>query len=153
MSVFSYSFFVRYHLRNGVSEAVFSKLRPSVQEPIAMVSVDFASPEVTGSKKGHSIIATFYLTISRFCFAKTASYKKVLPPVKTFRFLKKCCYQILWYSLTYPFFLDFPTPFICMAEGVRVLSYPFFLEFNRKRGFWEIVCSELRLCVRGAITC
>ena len=46
MSVLSYPLFDRYHL-----EVVFSKLRPSVQEPIALVSVDFASSKRIGSKK------------------------------------------------------------------------------------------------------
>ena len=51
-------------------------VRASVQKPIALESVDFASPKMVGSKKRDSVIVTFCLTISRFCAAKRGWGKK-----------------------------------------------------------------------------
>ena len=64
-------------------------VRPSVQKPIALVSVDFASPKVMGSKKRYSISDTLF-AFKSFDLAsqKGVDTKNGPPPVKAFFFVK-----------------------------------------------------------------
>ena len=94
VSVLRYPFFDGCSLRKGVSENSFFEIasesareRPSIQNPIALESVDFASAKMAGSKT-NSITAT----VSGFKSVDFASQKEVdtktgLPPVKAFCFL------------------------------------------------------------------
>ena len=54
--VLYYTVLLDFVCKRGFRKTHFSKLRPCtrayVQKPIARISVDFASPKVTGSKKG-----------------------------------------------------------------------------------------------------
>ena len=76
-SVFSYPFFVGFHSRRGVSKNRFSKSRPSVQEPIALVSVDFSSPKVMGTEKRHIPFWRLYLPSNRsICFREKETTQK-----------------------------------------------------------------------------
>ena len=62
---------------------IFQKcVRPSVQTPIALESVDFASPKMWGSKKRHSIIATIFTFKSVGFASQKGLRQKSLPPVK-----------------------------------------------------------------------
>ena len=62
-------------------------VRPSVQKPIALESVDFASPKLRGSEKRDSIIVTvFALKSVDFVSQEGVATKKSLPPVKAFLF-------------------------------------------------------------------
>ena len=113
---------------------------------IAVVSVDCASPEVTGSKKANSITVTCCLTINRFCFAKRAWYKKSATSCQRIWFFWKSAatkiYGTFWISL----------PLLFAWQKVWVFFHtPFFLDFHRKRGFWKIVFSKLRPCVRACV--
>ena len=129
MSVFSYPFFDRYHFRNGVSEVVFSKLRPSVQEPTAMVSF----------QEGTFHHCDFLPYNQSILFRKKGFIQKSVTSCQNISFFEKVLLPNFMVQFNLHFFSDFPTPSICMAEGVSVLSYPFFLDIDCKRGFWEIV--------------
>ena len=62
----------------GVWKIVSSKLRPSVQEPIAQVSVDFASPKVMGSRRRHIPFRMLFLPSNRsICFLKKRLLQKM----------------------------------------------------------------------------
>ena len=61
-----------------VWKIVSSKLRPSVQEPIAQVSVDFASPKVMGSRRRHIPFRMLFLPSNRsICFLKKGLLQKM----------------------------------------------------------------------------
>ena len=89
VSVLPYSFFGGCGLWKGISKDSFfgiapagARERPSVQNPIALESVDFASAR-------HSIIASLHSIIASVDFAsqKEVDTKTGLPPVKAFCFL------------------------------------------------------------------
>ena len=62
----------------GVWKIVSSKLRPSVQEPIAQVSVDFASPKVMGSRRRHIPFRMLFLPSNQsICFLKKGLLQKM----------------------------------------------------------------------------
>ena len=58
-------------------------VRPSVQKPVALESVDVASPKMRGSKKRHIPLLRHSVD---FVSQKGVETKKLLPPVKVFRF-------------------------------------------------------------------
>ena len=68
-------------------------------------------------------------------FRKKGFIQKSATSCQNISFFGKVLLPNFMVQFNLPFFLDFPTPLICMAEGVSVLSYPFFLDINRKRGF------------------
>ena len=94
VSVLRYPFFDGCSLRKGVFKNSFFEIapasareRPSVQNPIALESVDVASAKMAGSKT-NSIIATVsgYKSVD-FASQKEVDTKTGLPPVKAFCFL------------------------------------------------------------------
>ena len=82
--VLSYPFFCGSTPWNGIPKNVFFEIafvragiRPSVQKPIALESVDFAASEMVGSKKRRiPFFGGFRPQITRFGFAKSDCDKK-----------------------------------------------------------------------------
>ena len=149
---FSYPFFCRISVAKKSFEKQFFQncslpsvrkcVRPSVQKPVALVSVDFAWPKVMAFKTA---------SIGRFVLAKKGS-------------IQKNCYLLsrhffLWNSQQTYFLLRRPQSGAkyeahsrnwlraTKAEGTRVFSSPFFAGFrswkggnlkrNPFRGIWE----------------
>ena len=71
-----------------VSEVVFSKLRPAVQEPTAMVSVDFASPEV-GFQEGAFHHCDFLPYNQSILFRKNGFIQKSVTSCQNISFFEK----------------------------------------------------------------